>query len=275
MSFIKLEKRVGVADARLGASMSTRIYKGSPKPMAFVALRRQFLDRAKFGKTLRFDVSVGDGDDTGKIRIVPNAAGVFTARALKAGSIILDLGHLPQLGLEEHRNHPAAVELVDGAAIVTVPDWTDEDDEDEEDDEEEAEEAPTEPPQRVEPRAPAPVTNGGGAPRAPASPTKGAPKAVIVNGITINLTDGCEAISYRGETVEVSMRGARLVEALAHAMPHCVGDDFLIGKLWDRKPPGASTSLDMVVSDLAALKKCRLEVRTQRGVGRQLVEVGK
>lgn len=268
MSFIKLDKRIGVAEAKLGASMSMRLYKGSPKAMAFLSLRSAFLATTGFAKARQFDVAVGDGDDAGKIRVAPNTKGAFPARELKSGSLILDLGHLPQLGNEPHGNHQAAVELIDGAAIVTVPEWSDEDEGDDEDDEEV--DLPKLPLTRTAPVKVEP-------PRAtysPPAPHAAAGKSVVHKGITITLTPDRERVSFKGETIEVSPRGAKLVEALAKVMPSCIDDAHLVARLWDAKPPaGASTQLEMICRDLAGLKKLGLEIRLQKGIGRQLVIV--
>lgn len=258
MPFVKLEKRIGVKDDRGGASLSMRTYKGSPKPITTLALRCHFLETTKFANAKNFDVAVGDGSDAGKIAVTPNAKGAFVARQLKSG-LILDLGHLPQMGMAEHKNHSALVELIDGSAIVTVPEWSPESDDD--DDDEEDAEIDTAPAQ------------SGAATLLSKSNGKSAVQSVTWHGVTINLTPDNEAVSYRGQTAEVSPRGALLIEALARVMPSCVGDDFLIGKLWKIKPAGAASALDMVMRDLSSLKKLGLELRTQRGVGRQLVDI--
>ncbi len=99
-------------------------------------------------------------------------------------------------------------------------------------------------------------------------------KAVIHNGIAVDATPKRESVAFNGRQIPVSPRGARLVAALAKARPNCIGDDFLISKIWNVRPAHAADLLEMVVhDDLAGLKKIGLEVRTQRGIGRQLAEI--
>lgn len=87
------------------------------------------------------------------------------------------------------------------------------------------------------------------------------------------LTIGREDISRGGQSVRVGPRAALLVAALAKAKPNCVGDEFLIGKIWTQRPTDAVAILDQLVRELASIKKLGVEVRTQRGVGRQLVDL--
>lgn len=263
MSFVKLEKRVSVRDVKTGASMSMRVYRGSPKPIAFLSLRSQFLEQTNFGKALQFDVSIGQDENAGKIRVVPNAKGIFPGRRLKhGGAVLIDLGHVPQFGDHEHKNQSADAIFVDGAAIITIPQWNDDDAEDEDEEDE----------PRTSPKtasAPASSTPAASAP-------KTAARSITHNGVTINLTEDGEAVTFKGRTVDVSPRGARLVEALAKVMPSCIGDSQLISILWGtNRPPSPLTHLDMVVRDLASLKKIGLELRNQKGIGKQLTEVGK
>jgi len=50
-------------------------------------------------------------------------------------------------------------------------------------------------------------------------------------------------------------------------------DDFLIAKLWNARPSNAGEYLDGLVHELASLKKIGLEVRSLKGIGRQIVEI--
>jgi hypothetical protein len=108
--------------------------------------------------------------------------------------------------------------------------------------------------------------------KAPKEVSAGGTNAIEVAGGVLELADGKESVTFKGQTANVSPRGARLVLALAKVRPDCIGDDFLISRIWKVKPTNVSALLEMVVSDLAGLKKIGLEVRTQRGIGRQLVE---
>lgn len=97
--------------------------------------------------------------------------------------------------------------------------------------------------------------------------------AAAARQITGNLSIGRDDISRGGQRVKVGPRAALLVAALAKAKPNCIGDDFLIGKIWTQRPANAIEILDQLVRELGCLKQLGLEVRTQRGIGRQLVDV--
>jgi hypothetical protein len=86
------------------------------------------------------------------------------------------------------------------------------------------------------------------------------------------LSIGRDTVSFRGQ-VRVSPRGALLVAALAKAKPAFVGDAFLISRIWNVRPLNSGELMDALVFDLACLKTIGLEVRTQKGLGRQLVEI--
>lgn len=88
------------------------------------------------------------------------------------------------------------------------------------------------------------------------------------------LSIGSQEISFNGRKMRVVPRAASLIGVLAKAMPNCVGDEFIIARIWSARPGNAIEMLDALVHDLKILKQIGLEVRTQRGVGRQLVEVG-
>lgn|SRR5574343_866093 len=79
-------------------------------------------------------------------------------------------------------------------------------------------------------------------------------------------------ITRGGRSVKVSPRAALLVAALDRAKPNCVGDDFLIGKIWTQRPANARELLEDLIASLGSLKQIGLEIRTHRGIGRQLVE---
>ncbi len=82
-----------------------------------------------------------------------------------------------------------------------------------------------------------------------------------------------EEVTRGGRSVKVGPRAALLIAVLDRAKPNCVGDEFLIGKIWTQRPANAAELLDQLIVGLAPLKQIGLEVRTHRGVGRQLVEV--
>jgi len=104
---------------------------------------------------------------------------------------------------------------------------------------------------------------------APAAPAKSSPVRRSTGGLSI----GREEISRGGQSVRVGPRAALLAAALDRAKPNCVGDEFLIGKIWTQRPANAGDILNHLCLELACLAELGLEIRTQRGIGRQLVEV--
>ena len=113
-------------------------------------------------------------------------------------------------------------------------------------------------PAPAQPAAPAPV-KASPAPPAPAS-KPAATRPAAGNGA---LSIGRDQITFNGLHVRVSPRQALLVAALAKAKPNCIGDDFLISKIWTVRPANAVEMLNQLVIDLAALKSIGLEVRTR------------
>jgi hypothetical protein len=120
---------------------------------------------------------------------------------------------------------------------------------------------------------PAPAAPAPAAKPATAKPAPAAKPAAPITRQTGGLSIGRDEVSRGGKTVKVGPRGALLVAALDRAKPNCVGDNFLIGKIWSMRPDHANELLDQLVRNLDALKELGLEVRTQRGVGRQLVDL--
>lgn len=115
------------------------------------------------------------------------------------------------------------------------------------------------------------------APAQPAAPVIStanvAKAAAVVRPVVGGLSIGRDEISRGGHKIKVGPRAALLVAALSKAKPNCVGDDFLISKIWTQRPANAGEILDQIVRELAPLKQLGIEVRTQRGIGRQLVEI--
>lgn len=117
---------------------------------------------------------------------------------------------------------------------------------------------------------PAPAAKPKAATPAPAKTAKVASAGrITVGGLSI----GREDVSRGGKTIKVGPRAALLVAALERARPDCVGDEFLISRIWTSKPDNARDILNQLCVELACLKPLGLEIRTHRGIGRQLVEV--
>ncbi|WP_158669944.1 ParB N-terminal domain-containing protein [Bradyrhizobium guangdongense] len=122
--------------------------------------------------------------------------------------------------------------------------------------------------------APAPIAAKAVAAR-PAAPAPAAPKPAALKPVLAPsgpIAIGRDEISRGGRRLRIAPRAALLLQALHKAMPECVGDEWLVNKLWTARPPNASDLIDQMIRNMD-LSSLGLEVRTHRGVGRQLVEV--
>jgi hypothetical protein len=268
MSFVKLQQRIQsgppVADAAIAFRMRAKRRTGNERPTCWISLRHSVLEAAGIAdEAPRFDIAIGQGEHDGSLRLTPRPEGVFASRGLKLW-IVIDCGYIPQFGAGARDRQPVEVSFADGAFTLVLPRWEAAGDARPKAadliESLVAEEAPVE--QETPSRAVTPP---------PKRIAIGAARSVSYHGIIINLTEGAEAVTVRGRTVEVSPRGARLVECLARVTPSCVADAFLIEKLWEKRPVGAETHLEMLCRDLGSLKKLGLELRNQRGIGRQIV----
>ncbi|MGJ5149842.1 hypothetical protein [Bradyrhizobium sp. HKCCYLR1023] len=276
MSFVEIEKRdSGLKDA--GVRIAFRARKSDGKLVCRVGLRASFLASSGFGEASAYRLGVGRDEDAGKIALWPDASGPFTARKAHNARCI-DLGHVATLRAAPCKAHAARVEMRDGRAIITLPAMDAAESagghaRGEDEPGETFSPLPSAPAQTAPARTPPRKESSGSAASRTPEPVKAPAAAQMVEfpEVTINLAEGNETVTRNGESLSVSPRGARLVAALARVMPNCVGDDFLIQRLWDKKPAGGAASLEMVIADLKGLSKLGLEIRNQRGIGRQLV----
>lgn len=96
---------------------------------------------------------------------------------------------------------------------------------------------------------------------------------IFLNGITIDLTDENETVTFDGEGIVVSALEANLVKILARPRPAPVSETFIIGALWEKPVPrDASEQLrQLCVGDLKkGLAKLGLSLAAVKGVGYQL-----
>lgn len=121
---------------------------------------------------------------------------------------------------------------------------------------------------RRDAKAPATLAPDPAAAKLPATPpatARSASDRVIVIG--------SDYVASNGKRLRIAPRAAILLGLLDKAKPNCVGDEWLIGKLWTARPSNATDLIDQIILALKGLKDLGLEIRTHRGVGRQLVEV--
>jgi hypothetical protein len=98
--------------------------------------------------------------------------------------------------------------------------------------------------------------------------------AVTHNAVTIVMTAGSEAITYRGKSKTVSPRQAKLFELLARGMPNAIGRDFLRQKLFNvGNSAQHDVQLDLVAGEAKiSARMLGLDVRETRGIGFSLVK---
>lgn len=108
-----------------------------------------------------------------------------------------------------------------------------------------------------------------------AAPKEAAPKPMPARSAADRVTTiGNDHIARNGKRLRIAPRAAMLLGLLDKAKPNCVGDEWLIGKLWTARPSNATDLIDQIIRGLGdGLKDLGLEIRTHRGVGRRLVEV--
>lgn len=108
----------------------------------------------------------------------------------------------------------------------------------------------------------------------PAAPKVPSPKPAPARSAADRvITIGSDHVARNGKRLRIAPRAAILLGLLDKAKPNCVGDEWLIGKLWTARPSNSVDLIDQIIRGLEGLKDLGLEIRTHRGVGRQLVEV--
>jgi len=255
-------------------------------------LHPRFAREAGFAEGEALDVFWGNGADDGLVRVAPATAGEFRLVSHR-NTLLIDLGVIDHIPRESFAKATVAAQRFEGAIIVTLPAWA-RSPECERRDVKPATPRPAKPPPQppadvkreppqVKKKPEPPASSAAAAAAAPIVPkfdADGAAPAVVlrwpteIGGIGISVMDGHERIlAGRGGHVDCSPRAAQLVSLLAKAEGQPVDEDFCIRKLWAgvTRPPGVSTLLDMIISDLRSLKAIGLEVRKLRGVGLQLV----
>lgn len=106
----------------------------------------------------------------------------------------------------------------------------------------------------------------------PAAAPAQAPARVPPLAPTGEIRIGRDEISRGARRLRIAPRAALLLATLHKAMPDCVGDEWLAGKLWTARPSNATDLIDQIVRNMD-LSSLGLAIRSHRGVGRQLVEL--
>jgi hypothetical protein len=249
MAFERVELTVGKAKAPAGLTI-THLGK------AVVALRKDLVAKAGFKHDMKFSVLLGVDDDRGKLRILKDKDGTPCARELeKTGAFFFNLGVLPAIGVTPSKQRPAEARCIENGIEIDLP----------------PDDGPKllAPPARMRAEKP-PEAMGGGVTRTPK-----ADGGETFNGVSIDLTEDEESVSFKGKSTEVTTRQAKFVRLLARPRPALVGEAFLIGALWDGKPPrDAAEQLRQMSADLQkGLSPIGLNLAVVKGVGYQLKDL--
>ncbi|MGB3044165.1 MAG: helix-turn-helix domain-containing protein [Xanthobacteraceae bacterium] len=267
MAFEKLEAREKSGRGGLPASV-TLTNRAAGRPAVLVSLTSTLVDGADLENVSKYDALIGTGDDAGKIRIVASPEGMLVPRVLKGRSLLLDLGFVAALGTTPQRKQFTTARVIENGVVeVDLPDFGADDDDAHASAEPLSETRVDTPPHQPARTAPVEV-------RALVRKAASA-KAESVNGVQIEFADGRECVTFKGKSVDVSPRAAKLVWLLARPRPSPVATSFLVNALWDGKPPGsAMTTLQQIAADLQKnLSPIGLDLRVVRGVGYQLKDL--
>jgi hypothetical protein len=260
MAFDKLQIAVRSPSSKgppLPASMS--LSSRISGPAVKVSLTPAFAKEGGIVAKSRFDVMIGTDDDAGKLRIIAAKGGSIASHIVeKSGGLGFYLGVVPAIGMSPHKRLRTDARVIEpGCVEIDIPQFSF------------PKLLPT-PAKKVEAPAlaenPAPVNK----PAAPMKRTAGT--ADTVNGVAIDLTQDSETVSFKGSSIEVTTRQAKMVRLLARPRPAPVATSFLIGALWDGKPTqNAQKQIEQMVADLQApLKGIGLDLKLVKGVGYQL-----
>lgn len=250
MAFERLEVRVRPPAEKSPAAIGLSMWgaRRSGKPIVIVSLHADLVEQARFDASSRFNVFIGTGDDSGKLRLSADPRGIVPARVFKTTkAFFVNLGYVEQIGSAPARKTPTDARVISpGTVEIDIPEF---------DFEPEINYLPA----PAKPEATAPGKSGMG--------------EIFLNGISIDLTDGEETITFDGEGIAVDPLEARLVKLLARPRPAPVAETFLIANLWDGKAPKNAPDIirQLCAGDLKkGLAKLGLVLAPVKGVGYQL-----
>lgn len=254
MSWDVIERRVAATTTKPASiSLHSVMRKGVliSKPMCQVTLRFAVASQLDWKANEPIGVIIGSGEHAGLMRVIRNSPHkVGKCRVLTRGGVSVNLGHIPQFGLEQRAKRSIDAQIIDHDTVeIVLPNWSEAADDAGEDD---------------EPAVAAPVAS---APKPP--PT------VNVNGVTIVFEDENEHVTFRGQSMEVTARQAKFVAVIARNMPEPCGRTEITNRMWGQQPPGkVDAVLDQIATDLInALAPIGLTVTSYRGVGFALKEI--
>jgi hypothetical protein len=242
MAFERITIAVGKTKQPAGLSISAR---GN----TVVAVSAELIKQAGFKANASFAVLLGNEEDAGKLRIVHDTNGVPCAREFKrTGAFFFKLGMVPAIGTLQRKQQRTGARLVDGGIEVDIP--------------------PNDGPKLL----PAPTPAKQAAPKPSAGDPARASRGEVIGDVIINAVEDQESITFKGKSLAISDREAKLLKILAKPRPTPVGTGFITEKLWDGRPPAsAHVMLGQLVTDLKkSLPSIGLTVSLVKGVGYQL-----
>lgn len=254
MAFDKLEVQSVKHYTRSPAAITLSRHTKSSKPATVtISLRSDYVAEAGFSPKSTFDALIGTGEDAGKLRLVEAKDGKLCACFMKrTNAFFVRLGVIKAIGIDPCPRTPADARVITKGTIeIDIPELSPVADDEDADD------------AAGEQKAAAPV-----AAKPPSS------HEVFLNGISVDLTDGEESVTFDGEGIVVSSIEAKLVTLLARPRPAPVAEAFIVANLWSKggAPKNANEQLrQLCAGDLkAGLAKLGLNLAPVKGVGYQL-----
>lgn len=253
MAFEQVEVHFAKAGPRSPAAVTLYRHANSDKPAGTaISLRADIVSGAGFTPESTFNLLIGRDDDAGKLRLVAAKDGSVRAVFMKrTNAFFVRLGWVAAIGSEPcARTETTARIIQKGTVEVDIPNL--------------GAVKLLAPPSKSDDDAPAASGDR-------ASPANG--DEIFLNGITIDLTDENETITFDGEGIAVSTLEAQLVKILARPRPAPVSESFIISNLWEKPAPkNASEQLrQLCVGDLkGGLAKIGLNLNLVKGAGYQL-----
>jgi hypothetical protein len=282
MAFERLEVQAK-AGGRLGkpASVTLSCVGGAKRPAACISLSEELRIAAGFFDTTKFDVLIGRGEDSGRLRLVASKYGIVKARVFKTTkAYFVNLGFVPEIGTVRAKRTPTDARVIEGGTVeIDIPDF------DRGGDEDVVVKAPAvktpaiqaasaiaaimaDPASTPADKKSANGKSGNGHAPAPAAD----PMVETYNGVSIDFAEDDERVTFKSKTTEITAEQALLIRALARPRPTPVAEAFLISQVWKKSPPKYATEqLRAMTQELQkGLKPLGLELKKVPGVGYQL-----
>ena len=282
MAFERLEVRAP-AGGRPGkpAAITLSCMGNAKRPAVCISLSEELRIAAGFFDTTKFDVLIGQGDDSGRLRLVASNTGIVPARVFKTTkAYFVNLGFVPEIGTVRAKRTPADARVIKGGTVeIDIPDF------DRGGDEDVVVKAPAvktasaiaaimaDPASRPADKKSANGKSGNGKRGNGHAPAPAAgPMVETYNGVSIDFAEDDERVTFKSKTTEITAEQALLIRALARPRPAPVAEAFLISQVWKKSPPKYATEqLRAMTQELQnGLKPLGLDLKKIPGVGYQL-----